>query len=128
LATAIADKLDAGSVAGRPWRAASLWLLALSAFFFFSYGFANTMASRRAYVPFVEFGWEHKVPFIAWTIIPYWTSDFLYAASLLVCTTRRELNMHACRLLSRLAAAMRLRATAYAGVLRLVVRCPLRLR
>ena len=100
MATVIADKLETGTGSGRPWRAASLWLLALGAFFFLSYGFANTWASRRAHVPFVEFGWEHSVPFIAWTIVPYWTSDFLYAASILICTTRRELNTHCCRLLA----------------------------
>jgi hypothetical protein len=100
LATATADRVNTGTDTGRPWLAALLYVAVLGSFFFLSYGFANTAASRRAYVPFVEFAWEQKVPFLAWTIIPYWTSDFLYAASILICTTRRELNMHAGRLIA----------------------------
>ena len=46
------------------------------------------------------FGWELGTPFIPWTIVPYWTSDLLYVLSLLVCTTRREVDMHAKRLLA----------------------------
>jgi membrane-associated phospholipid phosphatase len=71
----------------------------LGAFFFLSYNTANWMASQRAYVPSVMFSWERSMPFVPWTIVPYWTSDFLYVASILICTTRRELDMHAKRLL-----------------------------
>ncbi len=35
-----------------------------------------------------------------WTIIPYWSIDVLYGISLFVCTTRRELDTHAFRLLT----------------------------
>ena len=85
---------------GRPWLPAVLWMAVLGPFFFLSYGFANTVTSQRAYVPVVVMGWERWVPFLAWTIVPYWTSDLLYAASLLVCTTRRELTMHVKRLVA----------------------------
>ncbi len=72
----------------------------LGPFFFLSYGFANSVTSQRTYVPVVVMGWERWVPFLPWTIVPYWTSDLLYAASLLVCTTRRELTMHVKRLVA----------------------------
>ena len=36
---------------------------------------------------------------MAWTIVPYWSIDLLYAISPFVCTTRRELDRHAQRLL-----------------------------
>lgn len=84
----------------RPWLSALLWLAALGPFFFLTYGFANSVTSQRAYVPSIAFGWERSVPFLPWTIFPYWTSDLLYGISLLVCATRRELNMHVKRLIA----------------------------
>jgi membrane-associated phospholipid phosphatase len=72
----------------------------LGPFFFLSYGFANWIASRRAGVPAAAFEWERAIPFQAWTIVPYWSIDLLYALSLFVCTTRVELDTHARRLLT----------------------------
>jgi membrane-associated phospholipid phosphatase len=103
MATASAVSFDsqAGDRGGRrPWVASLLWLALLGSFFFLSYGFANWVASNRANVPSVMFSWEQGTPFWAWTIVPYWTSDVLYVVSLLVCTTRREVDMHAKRLLA----------------------------
>ena len=78
---------------------ATVWLAFLGPFFFASYGFANWLASRRAHVGAFAFAWEHRIPFLPWTIIPYWSIDALYAVSLYVCTTKRELDRHALRLL-----------------------------
>ncbi|HEY0337958.1 MAG TPA: phosphatase PAP2/dual specificity phosphatase family protein [Burkholderiales bacterium] len=83
----------------RPWRRALLWLLLLGPFFFLTYGFANWVASRRTGIGAIVFEWEHRVPFLSWTILPYWSIDLLYAISLFICTTRRELDIHARRLL-----------------------------
>ena len=84
----------------RPWGRASLWLLALAPFFFLSYGAANWLASMRIDVGSMVFDWERNIPFIPWTIIPYWSIDILYGISLFVCTTERELDTHARRLLT----------------------------
>ncbi|QCO66891.2 phosphatase PAP2/dual specificity phosphatase family protein [Luteimonas yindakuii] len=84
----------------RPWRRAIAWLALLGPFFYASYGFANAMAARRDGVPSVFFGWEQEIPFVAWTIIPYWTTNAFYVASLFVCRTRNELDTHCLRLLS----------------------------
>jgi Dual specificity phosphatase, catalytic domain/PAP2 superfamily len=83
-----------------PWRRALLWLAFLGPFFFLTYGLANWSAAQRAEVPSVTFGWEAGIPFWPWTILPYWTIDLLYGLSLLVCTTRRELDTHVRRLLT----------------------------
>ncbi len=83
-----------------PWSWALLWLAGLTPFFFLSYGFANWITGIRRDVPSLSFGWEHRIPFLAWTIVPYWSTDLLYALSLFVCQTRRELSTHAKRLVA----------------------------
>ena len=84
----------------RPWKEGLLWLLVLGPFFFASYGFANWLASQRSDVGAVVFDWERSIPFLSWTIVPYWSIDVLYAFSLLVCATRQELRVHVKRLLA----------------------------
>jgi protein-tyrosine phosphatase/membrane-associated phospholipid phosphatase len=82
----------------RPWRRALAWLALLGPFFFATYGLANWIASRRSDVGAIVFDWEWQIPFAAWTIVPYWSIDVLYALSLFVCATRAELDTHARRL------------------------------
>ena len=84
----------------RPWPRATLWLLGLGLLFFSSYNTANWLASRRGYVPSIVFAWETWIPYWPWTIVPYWSIDLVYAVSLFVCATRRELDTHALRLLT----------------------------
>jgi protein-tyrosine phosphatase len=83
-----------------PWFRELAWLAFLAPFFFVSYGFANGVTSLRGDVRAIVFGWERWIPFVPWTIVPYWSTDLLYAASLFVCLTRRELNAHARRLIA----------------------------
>ena len=83
-----------------PWRRAGAWLAFLGPFFFASYGLATLLTAQRAEVPAIVFGWEHHIPFVPWTIAPYWSIDFLYGLSLFVCTDRDELDTHAKRLLT----------------------------
>lgn len=84
----------------RPWKRAVLWLLGLGVLFFSSYNVANWLASQRTNVPSVVFAWETGVPYWPWTIVPYWSIDLFYCASLFICATRRELDTHARRLLA----------------------------
>ncbi len=83
----------------RLWRRASLWLLFLGPFFFLSYGFANWLAAQQNDVPTMVFAWEKQIPFIAWTIIPYWLIDLFYVISVFICKSKLELDRHAKRLL-----------------------------
>src|SRR6478736_3007227 len=84
----------------RPWFRAFAWLAILGTFFFLTYNFANAAASRRANVPVLMFDWERHIPFLGWTILPYWSSDLLYAVSLAICRTREELDLHGKRLVA----------------------------
>jgi membrane-associated phospholipid phosphatase len=93
--TALAGTLPA---AGRPWKRAALWLLCLAPFFYLTYGAANWIASGRSDVGTMVFGWERHIPFLAWTIIPYWSINALYGLSLFVCADAGELDTHGRRL------------------------------
>ena len=86
-------------VPGRSWRRAAGWLLLLGPFFFLSYGAATFVTTLRDHVGSVVFAWERQIPFVPWTIIPYWSIDVLYGISLFLCTTERELGVHVRRLL-----------------------------
>ncbi len=85
---------------GRPWLRALAWLVVLAPLFFVTYNFANAAASWRVDVPVLMFAWERHIPFLAWTILPYWSSDLLYALSLAICRTRDELDLHGRRLVA----------------------------
>jgi hypothetical protein len=84
----------------RPWRRAIGWLAFLAPFFYLTYGAANAIAANRHDVPSIVFSWERHVPFLAWTIIPYWSINAFYGLSLFVCATKTELDAHARRLLT----------------------------
>lgn len=84
----------------RPWLRAVGWIALLGPFFFATYGLANWLASRREDVGSIVFAWESAIPFVPWTIVPYWSIDLFYGLSLLICATRRELDRHAYRLLA----------------------------
>jgi rhodanese-related sulfurtransferase len=86
--------------AQRPYFRAALWLAVLGPFFFASYNAANAYAASLGYVPSIVFSWERHLPFLAWTILPYWSCDLLYAISFVLCTTKQELDKHALRLLA----------------------------
>jgi len=95
----------ASATAREPGRAL-LWLVVLSVTFTASYGFANWAAAQRTHVPSVVFAWEHRIPFLPWTIIPYWSIDLFYALALFLCADRRELQTHVRRVLTAQAVAV----------------------
>lgn len=75
------------------------WLAVLGPFFFYSYNLANSVAAARGEtVPAIVFDWEWSVPFWAWTILPYWSSDLLYGLSFWWCQGKREIDRHGQRL------------------------------
>jgi len=84
----------------RPFRRAALALVGLGGLFYASYGFSNWVAGLRGSVPSIVFGWEGAVPFVPWTIFPYWTTNLFYAGSLFLCAGEAELAVHVRRLLT----------------------------
>lgn len=79
---------------------AALWLAFLAPFFYSTYGFANWLASTRDHVGSIVFSWEHHVPFLAWTIVPYWSINLFYGLSLLLNDSRQGVNRLAGRYLT----------------------------
>ena len=83
-----------------PWKRGIYWLLLLGPLFFLSYGQVNQFTATRNDVGSLVFHWEQAIPFMPWTIVPYWSIDLLYGLSLFICTSRQEQTRHAWRLLS----------------------------
>ena len=84
----------------RPWKRAAIWLAVLAPVFYLTYGAANYLASLRTNVGSILFGWEHHIPFVPWTIYPYWSINVFYGLSLFLCRSEHELKRHALRLLT----------------------------
>ena len=85
---------------GRVIVRAALWLAFLAPFFYLTYGFANWLASRRDDVGSIVFSWEHNIPFVAWTIVPYWSINLFYGLSLLLNDNRQGVDRLAGRYLT----------------------------
>lgn len=81
-------------------RRAVLWLLFLGPFFYLTYGTANWLASQQGHVPNLAFGWETQVPFIAWSIVPYWSVNLFYAIALFVNDSPEQVDRLAKRYLT----------------------------
>ena len=74
-------------------------LVVVAAIFYASYGATNALASARANVPEIYFAWERAVPFWAWSIVPYWSLNLLYALGFFLCRDSRELARYVTQLL-----------------------------
>lgn len=83
----------------RPWRLALVWGAVLGVLFFGSYNTVNQFTATRADVGIYVLSWEKHIPFWPWTIVPYWSIDFLYGLALFLCRSRTELNTLGKRLL-----------------------------
>jgi hypothetical protein len=79
---------------------ATRWTIFLVAFFFATYALAAWVSSLRDNVPSLVLGWEVHIPFLAWTIVPYWSTDLLFVCSPFLFNSRAELDTHCKRLLA----------------------------
>jgi membrane-associated phospholipid phosphatase len=87
-------------------KAALCRLAFLGSFFCLTYMFANFVTSRRSDVPSIAFAWERRIPFLPWSIVPYWSIDVFYGLSVFVCKTRDELDVLVRRLVTAQAVAV----------------------
>ena len=77
-----------------------LKLALIGALFYTSYGLSNHYAASLAYVLEIAFAWERGIPFWAWTIVPYWSLNLMYAAAFFLCRNACEQNRYVARLVS----------------------------
>lgn len=90
----------------RPWGRAILWTCFLVPMFFGTYIGALDVVDTYDHVPSIVFAWERHIPFLAWTVVPYWSIDFFYGLSLFLCRSPGELHRHALRLVLAQAVAI----------------------
>ena len=81
------------------WLEAAIWSFALVLFFFTTYIAAAWVTAQRNSVPSVVFSWEHFIPFVPWTIVPYWSIDLLFLSVPFLFRTRSGLRTYAVRIL-----------------------------
>ncbi len=74
-------------------------LVVVAAIFYASYGATNALASACANVPEIYFAWERALPFCAWSIVPYWSLNLLYALGFFLCRDAGELARYVTQLL-----------------------------
>ena len=84
----------------KPFLSQLVALVVVAAIFYASYGATNALASARANVPEIYFAWERAVPFWAWSIVPYWSLNLLYALGFFLCKGARELARYVTQLLA----------------------------
>ncbi len=98
---AIATEQTLRNNAVAPWlRAACQWSVGLVALFFTTYIFAAWVTSLRQSVPSIVFEWERQIPFIDWTIVPYWSTDLLFVGAPFLFRSRAEMTTHGKRIIA----------------------------
>jgi len=94
---------ESNSAAGETaveWREAAAWTLALVLFFLSTYIAAGWVTTQRATVPSVVFSWERYIPFLPWTIVPYWSTDVFFLCAPFLFRTRSGLRTYAARIIT----------------------------
>lgn len=87
---------------GRPMAACGL----TSALFVVTYWLTNRLTALRSDVGTTVFAWEHNIPFLAWTIVPYLSICVFFVLSFFVDPDPVALRRHVIRLLCVLLVAV----------------------
>lgn len=91
------------------WARRLLYLALMGVVFYSSYGLANWWAAQRhaqAPLPEIVFGWEAHLPFWAWTILPYWVLNLMYALAFFLAPDGPTLRRYISQLLAAQAVAV----------------------
>ena len=83
------------------WKTGFIYLAILAPVFFVLYNWSNdySAALNQKSVGEIVYDWEKNIPFLPWTILPYWSIDLLYGLSLFLPMTKFAQRQHALRLL-----------------------------
>ncbi len=64
-----------------------------SVLFLVVYGGTNWITAKRSDVGTWCYAFESYIPFVPWTIVPYWSIDLLFVGAFFLCSRRRELDV-----------------------------------
>ena len=70
------------------------YLIAVGVLFYATYGFSNWFSAQQENVAEIVFAWEEHIPFLAWTIVPYWSLNAMYALAFFLARDKRELRRY----------------------------------
>jgi hypothetical protein len=74
-----------------------VWAAVCGALFFAAYGSCTAHTAALADVPTAFVAWDYRVPFIPWTIVPYWSLDVLFITAFMIQRDRVALSAHTTR-------------------------------
>jgi len=74
------------------------WAAGLGALFLLVYGGINAFTATLDEVPSLFLAWERQIPFVSWTVVPYWSLDLFFIASFFLAADREQLRRHGARL------------------------------
>lgn len=77
------------------WQQKAVWLVFLAIFFYLTYNAAHSITIWRAHteiIPHIMFEWEHNIPLIPWTIIPYWSENLFYGLAIILAINHVQLS------------------------------------
>jgi hypothetical protein len=104
--TAQGSEIPAPASSTRTPALALPWLAICGTLFYAGYGFANWAAAQHGTVASIRFAWEQDIPFLPWSIVPYWSIDLFYALAFFLCVDAVELQRHVRRILTAQLAAV----------------------
>ncbi|RZL64507.1 MAG: hypothetical protein EOP81_08095 [Variovorax sp.] len=81
-----------------PWPRAMLWLTLLGAMFIYGYQYTNALAAEQPQVWRLGGAWDQRVPFIAWTLLPYLSINLIFPCAFFAFESKRALDRFARRL------------------------------
>jgi hypothetical protein len=81
------------------WTLSLFFCIAASMVFTGAYGLSNKLTSLRGDVGSAVFSWEHLIPFVPWTIVPYLSILVFFLLSFFVDGDRKELQRHVNRVI-----------------------------
>ena len=87
------------------WRESAGLAVAVSLLFVLAYGGSNLWSATLSGVPSLHLPWERQLPFLPWSVVPYWSLDLFFAGSFFLLRDRTQLWRHSARLAAAITGA-----------------------
>lgn len=87
------------------WRQSAGLAAAVSLLFVFAYAGSNGWSAMLSGVPSLHLPGEQQIPFLPWSVLPYWSLDLLFVGSFFLLADRAQLWRHSARLATAIVGA-----------------------